>query len=160
MSHEHCQETRRKMPARYWVNASEGISIMQTTSSLRPEHAEVTVVDSRPEDYGRLAASSAARGMLFQFATSISDALKLRHTAARSIWLVNLHLPDGSGCDLAAIVRARDPHTVVYLVGDEYDAAEELKARMEGGALYVCKPAERTWLSSMQSSPRPVVRSA
>ena len=124
------------------------------------EQTHVMVIDPRPQDYLHLAAESAAAGLLFQFATSGSDALKLWRTAARSIWLVNINLPDGSGCDLAAAIRARDPHSVVYLVGDEYDAAEELQARMVGGAMYVCKPAEAAWLSITQLSPRPLTRCA
>ena len=110
------------------------------------EQTHVLVVDSHPQDYLQVAARSVAAGLVFQFATSGSDALKLRRTTARSIWLVNIELPDGSGCDLAAAIRARDPHSVVYLVGNEYDPAEELKARMVGGAMYVCKPADISWL--------------
>lgn len=111
------------------------------------DQTHALVIDSSPQDYFHLVAESAVANLLFQFATTGSDALKLRRTAARSIWLVNINLPDGSGCDLAAAIRARDPHSVVYLVGDRYDAAEELKARMVGGAMYVCKPADAGWLS-------------
>ena len=120
---------------------------MAHTLAFETEQTHVLVVDSRPQDYLNLAAESAVGGLLFQFATTGSDALKLWRIAARSIWLVNIDLPDGSGCDLAAAIRARDPHSVVYLVGDAYDAAEELEARMVGGAMYVCKPAETAWLS-------------
>ena len=114
------------------------------------EQTHVMVVDPRPQDYLQLAAESAVGGLLFQFATTATAALKLWRTAARSIWLVNLELPDASGCDLAAAIRARDPHSVVYLVGDQYDPAEELQARMVGGAMYVCKPADAGWLSIAQ----------
>ena len=120
---------------------------MAHTIELRTDHLDVLVVDAHPQDYVNLAANCAARGVRFQFATSGTDALKLWRTAARSVWLVNIHLPDGSGCDLAAAIRARDPHSVVYLVGDQYDPAEELIARMAGGAMYVCKPADSAWLS-------------
>ena len=120
---------------------------MARTLATGTEQTHVLVVDPRPQDYLQVAAQSATSGVLFQFATNGSDALKLRRTAARSVWLVNIHLPDGSGCDLSAAIRARDPHSVVYLVGDEYDPAEELKARMVGAAMYVCKPADVSWLS-------------
>ena len=117
------------------------------TPTFGIEQTHVMVIDPRPQDYVQLAAESTAAGLLFQFATTATDALKLWRTAARSIWLVNLELPDASGCDLAAAIRSRDPHSVVYLVGDQYDPVEELKARMVGGAMYVCKPADVGWLS-------------
>ena len=121
---------------------------MAHTSAFGTEQTHVMVVDPRPQDYLHLAAEYPVGSLLFQFASTASDALKLWRTAARSIWLVNMNLPDGSGCDLAAALRARDPHSVVYLVGDQYDPAEELKARMAGGAMYVCKPVEMSWLAS------------
>ncbi len=133
---------------------------MSRTLANASELTHVMVIDSRPQDYLHLAAESAASGLLFQFATSASDALKLWRTAARTIWLVNLELPDASGCELAAAVRARDPRSVVYLVGDEYDPAEELKARLVGGAMYVCKPADPAWLSVAQVPLRPLNRCA
>ena len=106
----------------------------------------VCVVDACPQDYESLVTASASSGVRFQFATTGSDALKLSRTATRSIWLVNIHLPDGPGCDLAAALRTRDPHSVVYLVGDHYDGAEEREARLTRGALYVCKPVDPGWL--------------
>ena len=119
---------------------------MARTLAIGTGLTHVMVIDSQPQDYLQLAAETATGGLLFQFAANGSDALKLWRTAARSIWLVNIELPDGSGCDLAAAIRARDPHSVVYLVGNQYDPAEELKARMIGGAMYVCKPADLAWL--------------
>ena len=133
---------------------------MARTLAFGTEQTQVVVVDPRTQDYLQLVSESAAGGLLFQFATTGSDALKLWRIAARSIWLVNINLPDGSGCDLAAAIRARDPRSVVYLVGDEYDAAEELQARMVGGAMYVCKPAEAAWLSIAQLSQRLLTRCA
>jgi len=128
--------------------------------TLGAEQTHVLVVDSRPQDYLRLAAESAASGLLFQFATTGSDALKLWRIAARSIWLVNIHLPDGSGCELAAAIRARDPRSVVYLVGDHYDAAEELMVRMVGGAMYVCKPPDDDWFAIVDLVPQVLSRCA
>jgi ActR/RegA family two-component response regulator len=132
---------------------------MLGTATRCIDSIEVFVVDSHPQDYLQLATGIGSRGPSFQFAICASDALKLRRTAARSVWLVNIHLPDGSGCDLAAAIRARDPSSVVFLVGDEYDPAEELRARIAGGAMYVCKPAEAAWLS-VGESPRPLSRCA
>ena len=120
---------------------------MARTATFGIEQAQVFVVDPHLQDYVHVAAESSLSGLLFQFATTGSDALKLWRTASRSIWLVNIHLPDGSGCDLAAAIRSRDPHSVVYLVGDQYDPTEELRARTTGGAMYVCKPVDPGWLS-------------
>src|SRR5687767_9286640 len=99
---------------------------MSRTTNVRTDHTDILIVDSRPEDYAQLAAASASHGLLFQFAATSADALRLWRTGSRSIWLVNIHLADGSGAELAAAIRGRDPRSIVYLVGDRYDAAEEL----------------------------------
>ena len=126
---------------------------MTYTVAMRTEHTDVMVVDPHPEDYAQLAAAHASRGMLFQFATTASDALRLWRTGARSIWLVNVELPDAAGVDLAAALRARDPQSAVYIVGDEYDTAEEIAVRMAGVAMYLCKPADPCWLE-LATGPR------
>ena len=133
---------------------------MARTLTFGTEQTHVFVIDPCPQDYLHVVAESAAGGLLFQFAATGSGALKLWRTAARSVWLVNIHLPDGSGCDLAAAIRARDPRSVVYLVGDEYDPAEEIRARIVGGAMYVCKPADDTWLSIARIPLNPLTRCA
>jgi DNA-binding response OmpR family regulator len=132
---------------------------MRTQISLT-DQLDVMVVDARPEDYGRLAAACAARNVRFQFASTISDGLRLWRRAGRSIWLVNLELPDGAGCDLAAAIRTRDRASIVYLVGDTYDPGEEIAARMTAGALYVCKPADLAWLDLADPQPTSLGRCA
>jgi DNA-binding NarL/FixJ family response regulator len=82
-----------------------------------------------------------------QFASNGDDALKLPRAAGRATWLVNIKLPDGSGCELAAAIRARDPQSVVYLVSDAYDPAEEIEARQVRGTMYLCKLAGSDWLT-------------
>src|SRR5262245_51020380 len=133
---------------------------MARTQTRLADQTQVFVVDPHPEDYVRLLANSAPGGRLFQFVNTGSDALKLQRNGDRSIWLVNIDLPDGSGCDVAAAIRARDPHAVVYLVGDVHDPAQELKALMVGGAMYVCKPADDAWLSIEELWPRMLARCA
>ena len=120
---------------------------MSRTTNLHTDHTDILVVDSHPEDYAQLAAASASRGLLFQFATNSADALKLWRTSSRSIWLVNINLADGSGAELAAAIRGRDPRSIVYIVGDRSDAAEEIAARICGAAWYFCKPADMSWLA-------------
>ena len=69
------------------------------------DQAHVMVIDPRPQDYLQLTAETATGGLPFQFATNASDALKLWRTASRSVWLVNMNLPDGPGCDLVADIH-------------------------------------------------------
>jgi DNA-binding response OmpR family regulator len=98
--------------------------------------------------------------MRIQFAATGGDALKLPRTSDRSVWLVNIRLPDGSGCDLAAAIRDRDPRSVVYLVADDYEPGEELEARKVGGAMYVCKPVDPGSLSIAERPPNALPRCA
>ena len=119
---------------------------MPAVVALQADYTDLVIVDPRPQDYGALMASPAARDLLFQFAISASDALRISRWGRRSIWLINIRLPDGSGMELAAAIRARDPHSVVHLVGDEYDPAQEVAARVCGVAMYLCKPADVSWL--------------
>ncbi len=120
---------------------------MRRYSTLTIGETRVVVVDPHSDDYSLLAADSRVSGSQVDMVASASDAIKLPRTGARTIWLINLELPDASGCDLAAAVRARDPRSTVYLVSDTYDPAAEMQARRVGGTMYVCKPAAADWLS-------------
>ena len=55
---------------------------MTYTVAIGSGHTDIMVVDAHPEHYAQLAAAHSSRGMLFQFATSASDALRLWRTAA------------------------------------------------------------------------------
>jgi len=107
---------------------------------------EVFVVDPRPGDYAALVTACAGQGHTFQFAADGHGALRLRPTAERSLWLVNTELPDMAGSDLIEMLRSRWQPTVC-LVSDAYDMRQEMAARVLGAAMYVCKPADKSWLA-------------
>jgi DNA-binding response OmpR family regulator len=132
----------------------------QTAHEADASETDVFVVDARPEDYASLASAAAGSAFRVQHAATIDDALRLRHSAPRSIWLINVRLPDGSGCDLASAIRARDRRSIVYLVSDAYDPAEEIAARTTRGAMYVCKPRDGAWLWAAAPAPQSLYQCA
>jgi DNA-binding response OmpR family regulator len=119
----------------------------------RRAQLDVIVVDPRPQDYSGLVEGSAGADVVFQFAASATDALRLRATGGDCLWLVNMKLPDSRGSDLLAALRGRNRRAVVYLVSDWYSPEEELEARMCGASMYLCKPADELWNSLCDVSP-------
>jgi CheY-like chemotaxis protein len=108
---------------------------------------EVIVVDPQPQSYLSLVEACSGEGVIFQFAASASGALRLRPSSPQSLWLVNMRLADCRGSDLLAALRERDPHSIVYLVSDQYLETDELEARQSGASMYLCKPASDSWLA-------------
>ena len=111
------------------------------------EHVDVFIVDAKPSDYAQFAASCAGDRFSFQFARCATDALRLRQTSPRVVWLINVELPDMSSYDLYETLRARGRKSTVCLVGDEYRADDEIQSRSCGAAMYACKPAQTAWLA-------------
>ena len=118
-------------------------SIITTAST------ELLIVDSKPEDYFRLAGQLESAEFRLTYATSGSNALRLPRLAPCHLWLVNTHLPDMSGVELLNLIRSRDPGAACVLVGDAYQEADEIAARQTGANLYVCKPPQLEWLTAL-----------
>ena len=110
---------------------------------------ELLIVDSKPEDYFRLAGELESAEFRLTYATTGSNALRLPRLAPYYLWLVNTHLPDMSGIELLELIRSRDPGAACVLVGDVYQEPDEIAARQSGANLYVCKPPRLEWLQAL-----------
>ena len=110
------------------------------------KNTTVCVVDASPDDYETISHGVDEEGAKFVFKRTGRDALRLSPAANPELWIINMHLPDMSGVDLHSMIRARYPGVPVYLVGDDYDAQDELSARCCGATMYFCKPLQREWV--------------
>jgi len=122
---------------------------MVTAPGAALQQTEVIVVDPNITDYAELTYGPHAEGYAFRFFTSGEDAARIAPRSGRTLWLINVDLPDMTGFELAAWVRARCHKAAVYLIGDQYRADDEVHCRAEG-ALYACKPANPNWLPHAQ----------
>lgn len=104
----------------------------------RPTRSQVFVVDAFPSDYAKLVREFGDVELVF-FNTG-REALRSNPEIAPTMWVVNTQLPDMSGTDLQAMLRARGCSSPIALIGDEYRIEDELNARSAGAALYFVKP--------------------
>jgi DNA-binding NtrC family response regulator len=63
-----------------------------------------------------------------------------------SMWIVNARLGDISGFELAKRLRSQKPNATVFIIGNEYDLADELHTMTLGLTKYLCKPLEPSWV--------------
>ena len=103
----------------------------------------ILVVDPRKTDYDWL-----TRWVIGQvrFVTTGRDALRQGHAPAADLYLINVRLPDFSGCDLVEMLHPFPPGATVFLVADEYAAEDEIQALTLGVNGYLCKPLEASLL--------------
>ena len=123
----------------------------------RVKKPTVLVIDAMPSDYIELVASSAGDGLRFRFLQSGRAALRISRPSSVDLLIVNVHLPDMSGFDLCEMLQSQFADVPVYLVSDQYCAEDELRARSIGATLYVCKPLQPAWISSL-CRPPPLTR--
>ena len=119
--------------------------MFRSTPALR----HVVVVDAKPGDYAEILSAEARPGVVFNFAVSAEDALRIGFVP-RATWLVNIRLPDMPGHELAALVLDRTDGAV-FLVADQYDPADEIAALQHPRTLYGCKPPHQSWLTLLTS---------
>jgi DNA-binding response OmpR family regulator len=110
----------------------------------------VVVADKKLDDYGPLVVELSERGVRVGLFSTGEDALRAAGGNAATLWVVNVKLPDMTGVALLKLVRRRLSRSTVFLVGDEYSAADELAARAAGASAYVCKPPSAAWLEVYQ----------
>ena len=116
--------------------------------------ATVAVVDPRAADYGVLL--DAPVGTLRpQFLCCGREALRLCQTEQVDLWVIHLVLPDMSGLDLCATLKARLSRPVIYIVSDEYRPEDERAARARGASLFGCKPVQAWWFEPWSGVARP-----
>ncbi len=104
--------------------------------------SRILVVDPRQMDYDWLIHRvTASRGQIRFLATGRA-ALRQGRDLAADLYLVNVRLPDLSGCDLVEMLRPFPPGAVVFLVADAYAVEDEIRALGLGVNGYLCKPLE------------------
>jgi DNA-binding response OmpR family regulator len=108
--------------------------------------ATVAVVDPHPADYAVLA--SASPTLRWRWLATGRQALRLARQEAVQLWMFNSTLDDMSGTELCAMIKTLRPESAVYIIADEYSAAEERAAWACGATLFACKPARAEWLDS------------
>ncbi|NIL97658.1 MAG: response regulator [Planctomycetales bacterium] len=115
----------------------------------------VYVVDPEPEGYQTLMQGVKGQQTRFEFVSSGRDALRRNAKARPDLWIINVRLPDMSGMDLQQMLHARNPDVPCYLVGDQYQPEDEVKARQCGATMYFCKPLRREWVVSANTDADP-----
>jgi DNA-binding response OmpR family regulator len=124
---------------------------MQATAARSDD---VVVVDAQLEDYLSLVAELEERHARVALFETGEEAVRTPGPHASTLWMVNMRLPDMSGIGLLTLVRRRFRRSNIFLVGDFYQAEDELAARSAGATAYVCKPATAAWLDSYSLRPR------
>jgi CheY-like chemotaxis protein len=99
-----------------------------------------------PEDYVDLLAAAGDRGVSIHFLFSGCDALNFARHWQMGLWIANSRLCDMSGFELAGKLRSQRPNATIFIIGDEYQLADELETMTLGLAKYLCKPLEPAWV--------------
>jgi CheY-like chemotaxis protein len=136
---------------------------MRTKNSPSPPSTRLAIVDTDPEDYGSLLAVAGTSGISLHFLTSGSDALLFARRWSTGLWVINSRLSDMSGFELAGMLRALRPNSLVFMIGDEYMLEDELQTLTLGLAKYLCKPLEPSWVLPQTGDwciPLPTLRGA
>jgi CheY-like chemotaxis protein len=106
----------------------------------------LAVVDSTPADYAGLLAATGTVGVSLHFLFSGYDALNFARRWQMSLWIVNSRLCDMSGFELSQKLRSQRPNASIFIIGDEYQMADELQTMTQGLTKYLCKPLEPSWV--------------
>jgi len=114
--------------------------------SLSPRSIRLAIVDSEPQDYCDLLAAAGTPGVSIHFLFSGNDALLFARRWITGLWVINSRLADMSGFELAHMLRSLRPNALIFMIGDEYALADELKTLTMGMAKYLCKPLEPSWV--------------
>ncbi len=107
----------------------------------------IAVVDPRPADYASLLERTLGPAVRLQFVPTGNGALQLARTTDADLWVIPMVLPDMSGLDLCAMLKAQSPQRVIWMVADTYCAEDERAAWVHGASLFGCKPLPNSWLS-------------
>lgn len=87
-----------------------------------------------------MAGALRSAGFDVECAAIIADALALARPGRHGLWLIDAHLPDGSGVDLLASLRGRDPDTPAQAHTASRDPALHAALRSAGFAGVIVKP--------------------
>jgi len=123
------------------------------------EHTEVMIVDPAPSDYEQTVIACIGRDCSFRFARDGHDALRLCRRTSRAIWVVNVELPDMDGFELAELLRSHGAGRIC-MIDQQYDPAAEIRSRISGASMYLCKPLSADWLTPAGPPAAPMRASA
>ena len=110
--------------------------------------SRIVVVDADPRGYEAEVHDLETRRTQVEFYSSARSVLRSPKRHPPELCIVNLQLPDMSGLDLYQMLIDRWPGVPIYLVGDQYNPEDEIRARCSGATLYFCKPIESGWLTA------------
>jgi DNA-binding response OmpR family regulator len=122
-------------------------------SRVKTEQAKVCIVDARAGDYQCLLEDRRFQGVEWEFVSTGSAALHIAQREKIALWVVNVRLPDRCGLDLCQMLKSHAADAVVYLLTDEYSAAQERAAWLAGASLFRPKPIDPTWFERLSTSP-------
>ena len=111
---------------------------------------QVVVVDDCPGDYAIFRPLEQDGNLELQFVASGGDALRLSHQLPVNLWLINTQLPDLSGFDVVEMLQPVPTGTAVFLIGNQYRSADELRALRLGVSKYLVKPLSCDWLADFR----------
>lgn len=100
-----------------------------------------------------LLAASEALPAAVDVAANLGDAVVLATLHRHDLWLIDAHLPDGSGTELLSLLRARGLHTpaLAHTAASEGDDLDQLRAAGFDGV--VCKPlAADAWRDALRQA--------
>lgn len=117
-----------------------------------PSSETLVVVDSDSSDYTAVEQWAAAQQWEFHLVHSGHRALRLARNVGVDVWIVNVRLPDVSGCDLVDMLRPDARASAVFMVADQYRAEDEIRALSLGVTQYLCKPLESAVLDQWRAA--------
>lgn len=100
----------------------------------------VLLVEDDPTSRAFLCAALLALPVAVSAAASCAQARDLAQARTHAAWLIDAHLPDGSGIELLQALRARDPHTPAIAHTAARDPAMHERLRVAGFARVLAKP--------------------
>lgn len=114
-------------------------------------HPRILLAEDDPTTAAFLHAATSALPAEVDMAGSIAQARSLAHRHAHALWLFDAHLPDGSGADLLALLRADGLRTLAIAHTASHESQAHATLRGGGFAQVLVKPiSTRDWQHALQ----------
>lgn len=130
---------------------------MALTQKTSDWTGEIVVVDPRPSDYASLAEHAKQMQLRLNFLEDGRPALHCLDASPTALWLMNLELPDFDGFELLEMLVTECRDATVLAIANSYDPDDEIRALYLGAAMYLCKPAQPSWLVGWQKAMTPII---
>ena len=116
---------------------------------MAADQLNIVVVDAQPGAWAAIRSSNPS-ARLTMVESGVAS-LKIALSEPVDAWFIGVRLPDMTGFELHDLLRRRYAGSCFVLVGDNYQAEDELQARA-AGASYLSKPPKSWWLEKPQTS--------